>query len=60
MDLSTIIGIALALMPKINEALSDGEVTLGEVIDITREAVNSSGMSEVVIYTKPKLAKGKK
>ena len=60
MDLSTLLGVVMALLPKINEALADGEVTLGEVLEVATATVESLGMESTVIYTKPKLAKGKK
>jgi len=60
MDLSTLLGVVMALLPKINEALADGEVTLGEVLEVATATVESLGMESTVIYHKPKLAKGKK
>ena len=46
----TVMGLAMAVMNEINEALADGEVTVAEVLELVTKAVDAAGLGEKVLY----------
>ncbi len=53
--------IAQTVAGGLRKALDDGKITLGEVVDIAKDVVDNTGLSELQIYPWPKSTKkGKK